>query len=299
MYRSILHPIPTTHICPWILPLLAMALLSLSGCASKLQSSLIEPLINDLSTATAHHRDIDLVIDGLPSFLLLLDGLIENNPQNKRLLLKASEAYASYAILVEIDDTERARQLYQRAKEYGLRALSLGKKRANKLQSSYTDFTQFIDALENSDLPAAFWTASSWGAWISTSGESMSAIAELPKVIELMRWVLAQDETFQHGSPHIFLGVYHSTLPQSIGGDPQKALWHFDQALAISKGQMLMVYVLKAEYYARQIFDQAMYESLLNKVLDTPADLVPKLTLQNIGAQKKARILLAQTNDFF
>ena len=60
-----------------------------------------------------------------------------------------------------------------------------------------------------------------------------------------------------------------------------------------------MVYVLKAEYYARQIFDRAMYESLLNKALDTPADLVPKLTLQNIGAQKKARILLAQTNDFF
>ena len=36
---------------------------------------------------------------------------------------------------------------------------------------------------------------------------SMNAIAELPKVIYLMKWIVQTDETFNNGSAHLFLGV--------------------------------------------------------------------------------------------
>ena len=69
--------------------------------------------------------------------------------------------------------------------------------------------------------------------------------------------------------------------------------------MAIGKGQVLMVYVAKAKFYARNTFDRELYESLLNQALTSPADAVPELTLQNIAAQRQAQILLDQADDFF
>ena len=269
------------------------------GCAARLQSALVGSLIEDVSAATARHDDLDLVASGVPTFLLLLEGLLVANPQDPQLLLSATETYTSYATLVEVDDPQRAKHLYHRGKEYGLRALALRLSQPDLLQAPYAEFVRVIDDLEASDLSVVFWAASSWGAWISANTESMAALADLPKVIKLMQWIAAQDETFQYGSPHVFLGTYYAALPPMLGGNPQKAAEHFDRAVAISKGQVLMVYVLKAKFYARQIFDQALYESLLHEALTRPADAVPELTLQNIAAQKQAQLLLDQADDFF
>ena len=269
------------------------------GCAARLQSALVGSLIEDVSAATARHDDLDLVASGVPTFLLLLEGLLVANPQDPQLLLSAAEIYTSYATLVEVDDPQRAKHLYHRGKEYGLRALALRLSQPDLLQAPYTEFVRVTDDLEASDLSVVFWAASSWGAWISANTESMTALADLPKVIKLMQWIAAQDETFQYGSPHVFLGTYYAALPPMLGGDPQKAAEHFDRAVAISKGQVLMVYVLKAKFYARQIFDRELYESLLHEALTRPADAVPELTLQNIAAQKQAQILLDQADDFF
>ena len=269
------------------------------GCAAILQSAILDSLMEDVATAAAEHDDPRLVAAGTPTLLLLLDGLLEANPQDQQLLMKATEAYASYAALVEVDEPVRARGLYLRAKKYGLRALSQRLHDAQRLSAPYAEFTAITEDLEIDDLPLVFWTATSWGAWINTNLESMAALAEMPKVITLMQWVLTQDETFNHGSPHVFLGVYHSALPQMLGGDPEKAAEHFDRAMSISRGQQLMAYVLKAKFYARQTFDRALYESLLKQTLASPVDAVPELTLQNKVAQKQARILLSQMNDIF
>lgn len=269
------------------------------GCAARLQSALVGSLIEDVSAATARHDDLDLVASGVPTFLLLLEGLLEANPQDPQLLLTAAETYTSYATLVEVADPQRAKHLYYRAKEYGLKALAQHLSQPSVLQAPYAEFIRVADDLAASDLPVVFWAASSWGAWISANIESMAALAELPKVIKLMQWIVAQDETFQYGSPHVFLGSYYAALPPMLGGDPEKAAKHFDRAVAISKGQVLMVYVAKAKFYARSTFDRGLYESLLNQVLTSPADAVPELTLQNIAAQRQAQILLDQADDFF
>ena len=279
--------------------LLAILAFGPLGCAARLQSALVGSLIEDVRAATARHDDLDLVASGVPTFLLLLEGLLLANPQDPQLLLSAAETYTSYATLVEVDDPQRAKHLYHRAKVYGLKALSQRLRQPSLLRAPYTEFTHVIDDLETSDLPVVFWAASSWGAWISANIESMAALAELPKVIKLMQWIVAQDETFQYGSSHIFLGSYYAALPPLLGGDPEKAAGHFDRAVAISKGQVLMVYVAKAKFYARNTFDRVLYESLLNQALTSPADAVPELTLQNIAAQKQAQILLDQADDFF
>ena len=144
-----------------------------------------------------------------------------------------------------------------------------------------------------------FWTASAWGAWISSHLESMTALAELPRVIHLMEWVLDRDESFRGGRPHVFLGVYHAARPKILGGDPVRSRQHFDRALELSSRHDLMMLVQMARYYARQVFDRELYVALLEEAMARPVDAVPELTLQNAAAQRQARALLDEVDEFF
>jgi tetratricopeptide (TPR) repeat protein len=273
--------------------------LGLTGCAAKLKLAVAGSLIQDVAEAAARHDDIVLATQAVPSYLLLLEGLLASNPDNQRLLIATAQTYTAYGTLIELEEPERARSLYQRAKECGLKALGQKKRIGPLLNAPYDEFTGILTHLETDDVPLAFWAASSWGSWISASTESMSALAELPKVIFLMEWVLQEDETFQFGAPHLFLGIYHAALPPALGGDPEQALSHFERAIEISQGQDLMAQVLMARYYARQIFDRELYETLLTQVLDLPARTVPELNLQNAAAKRQARRLLEEADDFF
>ena len=275
------------------------SLLALAGCASRLKMAVAGPFIKDAAEAASRLDDVKLATQALPSYLLLLEGLLLHNPDDPRLLVAAAQAYTAYGTLVEYDDPEQARALYRRAKKYGLKALAQKKEIASLLDAPYAEFSKVRDYLRPKDVERVFWAASSWGAWISARTGSLEALADLPKVILLMEWVLEQDETYQEGGAHLFLGVYHAALPPSLGGAPDKALHHFTRALEISQGKSLMTYVLMARYYARQIFDRDLYESLLKKALSLPVDSEPELTLLNTAARKQARDLLERTDEFF
>jgi hypothetical protein len=285
--------------CLVLAALLGLCSLGGWGCAARLKAAAAGALMEDLVAATNQQDDLELVLQATPTYLLFLEGLVHGDPGDGKLLATLAQAYASYATLVEIDDPERAGRLYQRAKLYGLRALAAEKHLAPFLQAPFAEFAHIRGALRAKDLGPVFWTALSWGAWINAHADSMAALAELPKVILLMEWVVAQDETFFHGSPHLFLGVYHAAVPPALGGNPEQALFHFDRALALTQGRALMVQVQKARYYARQIFDRSLYESLLRQALCPPAEGDAELTLQNMAARKLAVKLLKEADAFF
>jgi hypothetical protein len=60
-----------------------------------------------------------------------------------------------------------------------------------------------------------------------------------------------------------------------------------------------MTDVYYARYYARQTLNKELFESTLKRVLETPASTEPDLTLANTLAQRKAKALLAQVDEFF
>ena len=265
-----------------------------------LRSAAMGSLREDVAAASARHDDVDLVAQAVPTFLVLLEGLIEADPDDDELLLAAAESYTSYAALVELDDPPRARRLYRRARDYGWEGLVARRPALEGLREApFAEYSLVDQHLRESDLPWVFWTATAWGAWIAAHLESMAALAQLPRVIYLMEWVLERDEGFRGGGPHVFLGVYHAALPPMLGGDPERSRRHFDRALELSGRKDLMVQVQMARYYARQVFDRPLYQDLLQEVLDRPVDEVPELTLQNAAAQRQARQLLEEIDDYF
>jgi len=67
----------------------------------------------------------------------------------------------------------------------------------------------------------------------------------------------------------------------------------------LGKEQFLISYVYYADFYAKKSFDRELYVNTLEKVLQTPADIVPELTLLNTVAHQRAEKMLQQADEYF
>jgi TRAP transporter T-component len=284
---------------PRIFRLLAIlpALLALDGCAS-LASSAADRLAGNISTAIANENDPETVAAGMPSYLLMVDGMIEGDPKNEHLLLSGAGLYGAYAGAF-VKDAERGRRLTLKARDYANRALCAHDARlCGVWERPFDEFTRSINGLGASDVPVLYASAAAWAGWIQANAADWNALASLPKVKAAMAHVTGVDETYRHGEAHLYLGVIDTLLPPALGGKPEEGRAQFERALALSGGRDLMVKVEYARHYARITYDRALHDRLLNEVLAAdPA--APGLTLRNVLAQREARELLASADAYF
>ncbi len=254
-------------------------------------------LLEEVAKSSYKQSDLRVIREGMPAYLMLMDGMIEAWPGNERLLVAAAQGYSSFASILT-EDEDYAKQLYRRAKEYALRSLE---KRGFKdpLKRPFDDFKEGLKGLGKQDVPYLFWAATCWGSWISLNLDCMEAMAELPRVESLMWRILELDEGFYYGGSHLFMGIWFASRPRTFGGDLKKSREHFLKALDFGKGKFLMAHVYYAEHYARRAQDRDLFTSTLQKVLETPVDVLPELTLLNAVAQKRAKELLNRVEEFF
>jgi hypothetical protein len=244
--------------------------------------------------------DTQLAKEGLGSNLKLIEALIKGDPENEKLLIYASQGYNAYALsFVEDDSVERARPLYLRGRDYALRILMQKSGFKSGMNGDLESFQKAVSSLTKEDVPAVFWTAFGWGSYINMSRTDPGALAELPRAEALMDFVRRTDSSYYYGGAHLFLGTIEGTMPAVLGGRPEKAKQYFETSLSIGGGKFLMTYVYYAKTYAVQVQDQQLFESLLAKVIDAPADILPSAKFPNAVAKQKARRLLAKANELF
>ncbi|OGP52905.1 MAG: hypothetical protein A2Y65_10140 [Deltaproteobacteria bacterium RBG_13_52_11] len=286
----------------WIwFSLFLLIISSQSAClySKKVRVGTAALLLEDVAKAAARQSDLRMIRKGMPAYLMLIDGMIEAWPDNEQLLIAAAQAYSSFAsVFVADQDKEYTKLLYEKAKDYALQSL-VARGFNDPLKSSFDDFQKDVQATGKKDVPYIFWAATCWAGWIMLNLDSMEALAELPRVELMMRKALELDEGFYYGGPHLFMGMWLASRPAIAGGDLQKAQGHFLRALDLGKGKFLMAYVYYADNYARRAFDKDLFVSTLQKVLETPADCLPELTLVNTMAQKKAKELLSNVDEYF
>jgi len=284
----------------WIF--LSIFLISLSSAclpSKKLTVGATATLLEGVAKSSYRQSDLRILREGMPAYLMLMDGMIEVWPENEQVLIAAAQTYSSFAsIFVEDQDQEYAKLLFKRGRDYALRSLERRGLKEPR-QSPFEDFQKGLKNLGKRDLPYLFWGATCWANWIRLNLDSMEALAELPKVEWMMKRALEIDEGFYFGGPHLFMGIWFSSRPKMLGGDLKKAQGHFLRALEFGKGKFLMAYVYYATYYARQALDKDLFISTLQKVLETPADISPELTLLNTVAKEKAKELLTHVEEYF
>jgi len=279
------------------LPGILLTISLLTGCAS-LVSSATSGMADNISLAISNQDDPATVRDGAPAYLIMIDGLIEGDPQNRNLLLAGARLYGSYTAAF-IEDEPRARRLASKSLSYARRALCIEDVEVcDAIDSKLDQFEASLAGTGKSELKALYSFASAWASWIQVNASDWNAVADLSKVTALFERCLVIDERYDGGGAHVYLGVIKSLLPAALGGKPELARTHFERAIEISAGHNLMISVLMAKNYARNVFDQELHDALLTSVEAAPADY-PGYTLINTLAKLEAEQLLAESEDFF
>ncbi|NOQ66751.1 MAG: hypothetical protein GQ556_06015 [Desulfobacterales bacterium] len=266
-----------------------------SGCTSLIVNPLLDPLTLSLQKQT----DLQLLQDGVPSLLLLLDGLIASDPDNERLLMTAAKAYGAYAtVLYEEGQVERAITVSSRAKEYGINLLKQLPGLQNINNNTLGEIDQSLGKISPGRVGSLFWGTYGWAIWIQYQEGAPAAMADLPIVEQIMLRVVELDESYYYGGAHIFLGAYYGSRPQMFGGNPEASRQHFERALALNDRLFLLTHVAYAETYARTMFDRELYLELLTEVIEQPL-VDSDMASSNKVAKVKAEKLIMQIDDFF
>lgn len=284
----------TKDISHVLLALFMVALsLSTTSCSKLVTSTLVEPTVGNLQKQT----DLDLVCEGAPAYLLMIDSMIASAPNDKALLRIGSQAYAAYTgALTECGaPTGRILAIADKARLYGTTLInhllpSAGASRLDELDRE-------LARAQKNDVPSLFWGSLAWLTWIQQQQGAPAAMADLVAVEKIMTRLLALDETFQKGALHLFFGGLLATRPAMIGGNLEGSRQHFERALTISNNSFLLIQATYAETYARLTLDKRLHDRLLKEVVDFPLQSAPESALSNAIAQRKAARLLEE--DYF
>ncbi|HJP38512.1 MAG TPA: TRAP transporter TatT component family protein [Gammaproteobacteria bacterium] len=255
-------------------------------------------MADDLSAAILNQEDPELVREGIPAFMLLLDSMVLSSPENSQILGTAAEIYAVYGIAF-VDDAERARLLTERARDYGHRALCVRQDRACNLDALiFEDYTDIIGQLGARDADALYSYSISYLAYIRAHSADFGALTGLPKVEFALDYLLAIGAGDAAGSVNMYLGILNTLRPPALGGKPEVGRAYFEQALVLTGGRDLSVKVEYARGYARLMYERELHDRLLNEVL--AAEVKQKgFTLANRLAQQQAKDLLASADEHF
>ena len=269
----------------------------LAGCASVVDKA-SQRLASNLTAGILAQDDVATAREGIPSWLLLVDGLIEGNPQNVGLLVAGARLYGAYSGGF-IEDPARGQRLSAHAFDYAKRATCIDLPALCKtLDQPFDAFQAEVGKIGGKDVGTLYVLATTWAGRIQANSSDWKSIADIPRVQALLDRVVVLDPDYMKGEPYMYLGVMATLRPASLGGEPEKGKTDFEKALALSGGKNQMVRVLYAKQYARLVFDKDLHDRLLNEAIAADPH-APGLTLINVIAQAQAKQLLESGKDFF
>ncbi|OLD64094.1 MAG: hypothetical protein AUI47_07400 [Acidobacteria bacterium 13_1_40CM_2_68_5] len=284
-----------------------------SGCSiRKFAVGRLGDALAESGPTYASDDDPALVRDALPFALKLIESLLDQTPEHRGLLLAAAGGFTQYTyafVQEEADETEdrdlqaaaalreRARKLYLRARDYGLRGLETG--HAGLAAALRSSRAVALGQATKDDVPFLYWTAASWGAAIAMKKNDPDLLADLPAVESLIRRGFELEPDFDHGSIHEFLISFDGSRSDSMGGSIERARRHFEEAVRLSGGLRAAPLVDLAESVSVRLQDRAEFESLLRRALRIDVDARPEWRLSNLIMQRRARWLLGRADQLF
>jgi len=259
----------------------------------------------------ARDEDPDLVWEAVPFGLKTVEGLLDEAPRHKGLLLAAASGFVQYGyghLQQEADFAEsrdlaratflraRARKLYLRALGYGFRGLEVDfpSLRARLAREG----APALDRTRREHVPLLYFTGLAWFAAISVSKDDAELTADQAQAEALMRRALALDEGYDHGALHDFF-ISWEGRGEAVGGSFDRARAHLERAEALSGGHRVSALVNFAETVSVARQDRGEFDRLLRQALAVDPDSAPEMRLPNLVYQRRARWLLGRADELF
>ena len=290
------------------------ALMMLPGCALAKRKAVGMVASTLASSGDVFTRDDDpeLVGAAIPFGLKLYESLLDSAPKNRDLLVATCSNFTQYgvayieteaAVLGEAQHHDevahlnaRALKLYLRAKGYCMRALEL--RFPGIGQKLLTDPVPALAKAEKKDVPLLYWTAASWGSAIALGLDRPEIAIDMPVVRALAERAIALDDTWSKGALHeMFISL--DSLPEALGGSPEKARQHFSRAVELQKGIYPGPYVALATGVSVPAQNREEFEKLLQTALAIDPEKDPSMRLVTLVQQRRARALLDHIDTMF
>ncbi len=296
----------------WVI-LLLIGTIAISGCSvRKFAINKLGDSLANSGTTFVSDNDPEFVGQAIPFSLKLIDGLLAESPKHRGMLLAATSGYTQYSYVyvqesaeeIETEDVtksnalgDRARNLYLRARDYGLRGLETKHRGFSALLRENPRAA--VQGAKAQDVPLLYWTAVAWGAAIALSKDHPELVAEQPQVEALIDRAYQLNPDYDHGVIDQFLISYESARQGSKSDFAARSKVHFDRAVSLSNGQSASPFVAYAETVSVQKQNRAEFQSLLRQALAVDADARPEWRLSNIIMQRRARWLLSRESELF
>lgn len=293
--------------------LAAVLLALILAPACSLKTMAVKTVANTLSdTGDVFTRDEDpeLVRDATPFALKLYESLLESVPTHVPLLVATCGSFTQYAYaFVETDALvatrreevaalrDRALKLYLRGRGYCLRAMD-ARFGMGTGEALLRDPVAAVARAKREDVPLLYWTAASWGSAISLGLDRPDLAIDLPTVRALAERALALDPAWSRASLHELM-ITLDSLPEALGGSPDRARQHFKTAVEMQKGLSPGPYIALAAGVSVPAQDKAEFERLLEEALAIDPEKDPSNRLVILITQKRARAMLDHIDQQF
>jgi len=245
--------------------------------------------------------------EGLQGVITTLEQVVTAEPNHQdalTLLARASylmaDGYTTVAAEPADDYSKRLAAakapLFEAGTTYGERAMAADS--AFKAQIDKGEKPgDAVTALQADDQMAIYWTAANLGKWARSQGFA-TLVKYKGYIAKMMAHCLALDETAFYAGPVRYWGAFYAVAPGFAGGDMTKSKEHFEQAKDMNP-EYLGTWVLYADTYAVKAQDRALFKSLLEHVVKTPADVLPEMLPEQEIEKRKAQNFLDRIDDLF
>ena len=277
--------------------LIGVAAFLMSGCAI-IVSSAASGLTDSISTSVLNQDDPETAKAALPTFMVLIDGMIRDNPGDPALLASGATLYASYGAIFA-DEDARASRLTRRARQYALDAMCEAYQPACDWPgATYDEFVATLDGVGQKQAEYLFTYGFASLAFLRAHASDWNSLAELPQMEALFdRYIdISGDEV--NSAVYTYMGILLTLRPPALGGEPERAREYFEKAIELTDGRDLGVKVEYARGYAKLLYERELHDRLLNEVLAADP-YYDGYTLSNVLAKEQAEVLLAEADDYF
>jgi predicted anti-sigma-YlaC factor YlaD len=291
---------------------LALALLFAAGCSPRAYvTRQVADAVGSGGGTFGSDDDPQLVREATPFALKLSESLLASAPRHDGLLLSLAQGFTQYAaVFVWQDAVEsgdpvaretgkaRARNLYLRAREYGLRGLEVRHPGFRRLVAD--DAVLAARTASREDVPLLYWTGAAWSLAVAASAGDPALIADLPRCEALLRRALELREDYDAGAIHEYFVAFEGSRSAAMGGSVGRARTHFVRAMELAAGRKVSPLVTFAESVSVGEQDRREFLALLDQALAFDArELAPEYRQANLAAQRRAAWLRGRVDDLF
>ena len=255
-------------------------------------------------------NDPQLVKEAFPFNLKIIEIILDQDPDNRDILLTALSSFTMYSFGFVMEDAEkvsledyksgneiynRANKLFNRGVKYGLHGLELKYPQILNLLEQRTQLNPF----NSEDISYLYWLSVAYGGLISSSQGNPVDLIHLPKVGWLLEKCLELDETWNNGALYSAMISYTMSRPDAVEKREELARDFFNKAVEASSNNDCSIYVRFAESVSYKKQNRSEFVNKLEYVLNYNINSTEELRLTNSMAQARAKWLMERIDDLF